>query len=90
MQKPHGYTGWVDIDRTRLANAAVAERIDWFEYRVNLQRDGGQALRDMNEATQGAFFPFTVEWPFLQIMQGYFNECTTTRADIAGCEHRRQ
>lgn len=36
MQKPHGYTGWVDIDRTRLANATLPERVDWFEYRVNL------------------------------------------------------
>ena len=39
--------------------------------------DGGQALRDMNEATNYAFFPFSAEWMFLQILKGYFNEYTT-------------
>ena len=38
------------------------------------QGDGGQALRDMNEATDQAFFPFSAEWLFLQILMGYFNE----------------
>jgi len=47
-------------------------------YRSLLQKgDGGQALRDMNEATDNAFFPFSVEWLFLQILKGYFNEYTT-------------
>jgi hypothetical protein len=36
MRKPHGYTGWIDLDRPRLRNAPLPERIDWFEYRVNL------------------------------------------------------
>jgi hypothetical protein len=39
--------------------------------------DGGQALRDMNEATDHAFFPLSAEWLFLQILEGYFNEYTT-------------
>jgi hypothetical protein len=41
------------------------------------QGDGAQALRDMNEATDYAFFPFSAEWLFLQILKGYFNEYTT-------------
>jgi hypothetical protein len=41
------------------------------------QGDGGQALRDMNEATDDAFFPFSAEWLFLQILMSYFNEYTT-------------
>jgi hypothetical protein len=36
MPKPHGYTGWIDVDRARLAQAPTPDRIDWFEYRVNL------------------------------------------------------
>ena len=36
MQKPHGYTGWIDLDRPQLTKATLPERIDWFEYRVNL------------------------------------------------------
>jgi len=36
MQKPHGYTGWIHLDRLRLTKATLPERIDWFEYRVNL------------------------------------------------------
>ena len=36
MQKPPGYTGWIDLDRPRLGTARLSERIDWFEYRVNL------------------------------------------------------
>jgi hypothetical protein len=39
--------------------------------------DGGHALRDMNEATDYAFFPFSAEWLFLQILKGYFNQHTT-------------
>lgn len=47
-------------------------------YRSLLQKgDGGQALREMNEATNNAFFPFSAEWLFLQILEGYFNEHTT-------------
>ena len=47
-------------------------------YRSLFQRgDGAQALRDMNEATDDAFFPFSAEWLFLQILKGYFNEYTT-------------
>lgn len=41
------------------------------------QGDGGQAIREMNEATNHAFFPFSAEWLFLQILKGYFNEYTT-------------
>jgi hypothetical protein len=36
MKKPHGYTGWIDLDRPRLTKATLSERVDWFEYRVNL------------------------------------------------------
>jgi hypothetical protein len=47
-------------------------------YRSLLQKgDGGQALRDMNKATNNVFFPFSAEWLFLQILEGYFNEYTT-------------
>lgn len=47
-------------------------------YRSLFQKgDGGQALRDMNEATNYAFYPFSAEWLFLQILKGYFNEYTT-------------
>jgi hypothetical protein len=49
------------------------------------QGDGGQALRDMNEATDHAFFPFSAEWLFLQILKGYFkhdsgSDCDSRRA----------
>ncbi len=39
--------------------------------------NGGQALHEMNEATNNAFFPFSAEWLFLKILEGYFNEHTT-------------
>lgn len=39
--------------------------------------DGSQALREMNEATNNAFFPFSAEWMFLQVLKDYFNERTT-------------
>ncbi len=50
--------------------------------------DGGKALRDMNDATQNAFFPFTAEWMFLQILKAYYNEHTTP-AQIAARVERR-
>lgn len=36
MPKPHGLSGWVDIDRDRLRTEPLPVRIDWFEYRVHL------------------------------------------------------
>lgn len=47
-------------------------------YRSLLQKDdGGQAIRDMNEATNYAFFPFMAERHFVNILKRYFNEYTT-------------
>jgi len=47
-------------------------------YRTLLrERDGARAANVMNEATGGAFFPFTAEWLFLQILKGYYDEMTT-------------
>jgi hypothetical protein len=36
MAKPHGLSGWVDIDRPKLVSLPWPARIDWFEYRVHL------------------------------------------------------
>jgi hypothetical protein len=55
-------------------------------YRSLRGGDGTQAAIDMNQATDGAFFPFTAEWLFLTILKGYFNEHTTERQVAARTE----
>jgi hypothetical protein len=53
------------------------------------QTDGGQAVRDMNEATDHAFFLFSAEWLFLEILKDYFNEHTTPEGCTKAADARR-